>query len=80
MAFVEGQDLCAGVAEQNRRVGGDDELSVFIGTQCVVDEDEKGELPLGGERSLGFVEQEEAVALELVFEEGEKGFSVGAGV
>ena len=30
VAFVEGEDLCAGVSEQDGRVGGDDELSVFV--------------------------------------------------
>jgi hypothetical protein len=35
-------------------------------------------LTLRGEGGFGLVEEEEAVAGELVFEEGEKGFSVGA--
>jgi hypothetical protein len=42
-----------------------------------VEKDEERELALRGKRCFGFVEEEEAVALELEFEEREKGFSVG---
>jgi hypothetical protein len=45
-----------------------------------VDEDEECKLALRGERGLGFVEKEEPVALELIFEQREEGFAVGAGV
>jgi len=75
-AVVEGEDLCARVAEQDWGVGGDDELRVFIAAERVVNEDEEGELALRREGGFGFVEEEEAVAGELVFEEGEEGFAV----
>jgi hypothetical protein len=45
-----------------------------------VDEDEEGKLALWGEGGFGFVEEEEAVASELVLEEGEEGFAVRASV
>ena len=77
-AAIEGEDLRARVAEQDGRVGGDDELGVLVVAQGVVDEDQEGELALRGEGSFGFVEEEEAGAAELVVEDGEEGFSVGA--
>lgn len=80
VAVVEGEDLRAGVAEQDRRVGGDEELGVLVAAKGVVDEDEEGELALRGEGGFGFVEEEEAVAGELVLEEGEEGFAVRASV
>jgi hypothetical protein len=67
VAFVEGENLCAGIAEQNGRVSGDDELCVFVAAQRVVDEKKKGELALRREGGFGFVEEEESVAGELVF-------------
>ena len=48
VTVVEGEDLGAGVSEQNGGVGGDDELSVFVAAEGVVEEDEEGELALGG--------------------------------
>ena len=77
-AAVEGEDLGSGVAEQDGGVGGDDELSVLVVAQGVVDEDEEGELALGGEGGFGFVEEEEAGAAELMVEDGEEGLAVGA--
>jgi hypothetical protein len=47
VTIVEGEDLCAGIAEQDGGMGGDDELRVFVGAKGVVDEDEEGELALG---------------------------------
>ncbi len=38
-AFVEGEDLGVGVAEQDWRMSGDDELGVFVLVQGVVDKD-----------------------------------------
>ena len=61
-------------------MGGDDELRVLVIAQGVVEEDEEGELALGREGGFGFVEEEEAGAAELVVEDGEEGFAVGAGV
>jgi hypothetical protein len=46
VAVVEGEDLCAGVAEEDGGVGGDEELGVFVAAEGVVDEDEEGELAL----------------------------------
>ena len=42
MTVVEGEDLCAGIAEKHGGVGGDDELGVFVGAECVGDKDEEG--------------------------------------
>ena len=61
-------------------MGGDDELRVGVVAQGVVKQDEERELALGGECGFGLVEEEEAVAGEFVFEEGEEGFAVRAGV
>ena len=72
MAVVEGEDLGAGVAEQDGGVGGDDELCVLEAPESVVNEDEEGQLTLRGEGGFGFVEQEEAIAGEFAFEEGEE--------
>jgi hypothetical protein len=47
-----------------------------VGAQGIVDEDEERELSLGGERGLGFVEQEKTVALELMNEESKEAFAV----
>jgi hypothetical protein len=80
MAVVKGEDLGAGVAEQDGGVGGDDELCVLEAAESVVNEDEEGQLTLRGEGGFGFVEQEEAVAGEFAFEEGEEGLAVRAGV
>ena len=76
MAFVEGEDLCAGVSEQDGRVGGDDELCVLVTAQGVVDEKEQGKLALRGECGFGFVEKEETIALEFVFKQCEEGLAV----
>ena len=60
VGVVERKDLRSGVAEEDGGVGGDDELGVLVVAEGVVDEDEEGELPLGGEGGFGFVEEEEA--------------------
>ena len=59
---------------------GDDELRILILPQGVVHEHEKGELTLWRKSGLGLVEQKEAVAAELVFEEGEEGLAVRTGM
>jgi hypothetical protein len=78
LAFIEGEDLRAGVSKQDGRVGGDDELRVFVAAQSVVDEKKERELALWRKRGFRFVEEEEAVAVELALEEGEEGFAVGS--
>src|ERR1700732_2198930 len=79
-SFVERDDLSLRIPEQYRRVGRNDELSVLVFIQDVVEKNEKRQLALRGNRRCGFVQQEEAVALELEFEKLEKGFSVRASV
>jgi len=56
VAVIEGEDLRAGIAEQNRGVGGDEELGIFVAAKGVVDEDKERELALRGEGGFGFVE------------------------
>ena len=68
-AAVEGQDLRFGVAQQNGRVGGNDELRVRVVLQCVVNENQKCELPLRGERGLRLIQQEQAGAAELMVQD-----------
>ena len=41
VAVVEGEDLRAGIAEQNGGVGRDEELGIFVTSQGVVDEDKE---------------------------------------
>lgn len=53
---VEGEDLRAGIAEENRGVGGDEELGVAVIGKGAVDEGEEGELAGGGEGGFGLVE------------------------
>ena len=62
---LEGQDLCAGVSQQDRGVGGDDELGVLVAAQGLVDEKKARELALWGERGLGLVEEEETARGDL---------------
>ena len=61
-------------------MGRDDELCILEAAESVVNEDEEGQLALRGEGGFGFVEEEEAVAGEFAFEEGEEGLAVRAGV
>jgi hypothetical protein len=59
VTVVEGEDLGAGVSEQDGGVGGDDELGVFVAAKGVVDEDKERELALWGEGGFGLVEEKE---------------------
>src|SRR6266478_8491530 len=56
------------------------ELSVFVLLQHVVDHYEKSQLPLRRKRRFGFVQQEQAIPLELEFEQFEEGFTVRVSV
>lgn len=47
VAIVEGEDLRARKAEENGRVGGDDELRVLVVAESLVEHDEERELALG---------------------------------
>ena len=51
-------------------MGGDDELAVLL--REIVDSDEKGEKPGGGEGGFWFVENVESIRAEAVHDEREK--------
>ena len=76
-SVVEREDLRAWEAEQDGRVGGDNELRGAVGAEHVMHEDEHGELALRGEGGFGFVEEEEAVLAHAGFEQGQEAFAVG---
>ena len=74
-AVIEGQDLRAGKAQQDGRMGGDDELSAAFGTAA--DLHEKGQLALGREGRFRFVQQIEASGAEAVLHQLQKALAVG---
>jgi len=72
-AFV---DDGVGVGEQERRVGGDDQLGAVADEGVEVGE--HGELPLGAEGGLRFVKEVDTVAAEPLSEQSEEGLAVRA--
>src|SRR5260370_42484239 len=73
---IEGEDLRAGIRQQNRRVSGDDELDIFVPSDQIMKDNQKTQLTLRGQGCLGFVHEIEAGASEPILQQRQKRFSV----
>src|SRR5437016_13761449 len=70
--FIERQEWRVWIPEQNWRVGGNDELCIFVLPENVMEQYQKSQLALRRECRLRLIQQEQAVALELEFKECEE--------